>query len=272
MAVRLIPNQLVKLYDTETFNQRNKRLMWDYRTYCQIVRDEQTTMFQVQLLPDSVNLVTNGDFVSDISGWVLISPTWQWASGRLQAEKTGVVTPQIRQDINVTANRVYKLTLTAQFAQLHGELSVTINTFSGSTDAVIEVFRAIDYGTQPFEITMFWDSGTAVTSYVLFGLQGASLRDLVYIDDVAMYRLSEPTVTLERCTGDLVRTIDVFARADDVINYAVEWYGLSEDCYRICLTGVDDTEKNYLDDALALDTEGGENIELEQGSNLNWYG
>lgn len=270
MAVRLIPNQLVKLYDTETFNQRNKRLTWDYKTYCQIVREEQTTMFQVQLLPDSVDLITNGDFVNDISGWNVVNPAWQYASGRLQGTKDNPGNAQIEQSKAVTTNTVYKLTLTAQFTNLTSRLGVYMINGALDNTSIVNYY-ASDYGTQPFEITQFWNSGSDTLLYVGFTLSG-NLRDLVYIDDVEMYSLTEPVVTLETCTGTFIKTIPVFARADDIINYAVEWFGLDEDCYRICMSGVDDTESNFLDGALALSTEGGENIELEQGSNLNWYG
>lgn len=270
MAVRVIPNQLVKLYDAETFNQRNKRLMLDYRTYCQIVRSEQTTMFQLQLLPDSGNLVTNGDFLNDISGWNVINQTWRWASGSLQGEKTNAGQAYIQQYFTVTANKAHKLTLTAQFTNLSSTLTVAILN-GANTNTTQVVYSAADYGTTPFEITLFWNSESDTTVYINLLLNG-TLRDLVLIDDVEFYSLTEPVVTLETCAGELVKTIPVFARADDFINYAVDWFGLDEDCYRICISGVDDTEKNYLDDALALDTEGGEAIELEQGSNLNWYG
>lgn len=269
MAVRLIPNQLVKLYDTETFNQRNKRLTLDYRQYCQIVREEQTTMFQVQLLPNSTNLIGNGDFQNNINSWTVINDTWRWASGQLQGEKTDTGNAHIRRQFSTTSGKTYRVTGTVQFVNLTCELTVIVRN-AGSTTLNAIRYDAVDYGTQPFQFEVFRYADTALAS-VEFLLDG-NMRDLVNIDDVEAYELTEPTVTLERCSGELVKTIPVFDRTDDYLTYAVDWYGLSEDCYRICIEGIDDTEHNYLDLALALGTEGGNPIELEQGGFLKWFG
>lgn len=266
MAVHLIPNQLVKLYDTETFNQRNKRLTLDYRTYCQIVREEQTTMFQVRLTPDSVNLLTNGDFTTDISGWNVTQETWQFASGRAQAIKTTYGNPNIYQEVATTIGRAYVLRGTAQFTDTANRLTIIAD--QGGT--VAQTIDADDYGLDPFNFELFFtsDQANVLINFILSG----GVPGMMFIDDVTLYRLSEPAVTLETCEGTTVRTIEPFARALDVITYAVEWAELPETCYRICMTGTDDTEKNYLDDALALSTEGGEPIELEQGGYLKWFG
>lgn len=267
MAIRLIPSQLVKLFDREDSNQRNKRLTLDYRTYCQIVREEQTTMFQLQLLPDSENLITNGDFQSDISGWTITNPTWQWASGRLQGEKTGAGDADISQTVTVTPNKTYHLTFNAQFGQQSGRLLVFV---IGTTYAETLIFDVSEYGTDSFTGEIFFN--TADTEVTISFILVQDERDLIYIDDVTLFSLTEPTVTLETCNGDLVETIPVFARSNDYLSYAVDWFGKDEGCYRICIEGADDTEKNYLDRALALSTEGGAPIELEQGGYLKWFG
>lgn len=271
MAVQLIPNQLVKLYDTETFNQRNKRLTLDYRTYCQIVREEQTTMFQLKLLPDSVNLLTNGDFVNNISSWNVAITKWQWASGRLQGIKNTVSNAIIFQQVTVTPGKAYQLNLSAQFAVSDTAQLTVILRDATNTLITTQIFRAEDLGSQPFDIEMFLDAQASTSIFVTFLLAG-NIDDLVYIDDVSLYELTEPVVTLETCEGATVKTIPVFARSGNIINYAVEWFGLDEGCYRVCIEGVDNTEFNYLDDALALETEGGQPIELEQGGYLQWYG
>lgn len=227
-------------------------------------------MFQLELLPNSENLLLNGSFQNDISSWNTLITFWQWASGRLQGEKVITNNPAIFQSQTVTANRTYQLNLTAQFTNLTSSLTVSILNGTGTSTNNI-TYSAADYGTQPFNITQYWDSLDGTSVFVTFILDG-EMRDLVFIDDVSFYELTEPAVTLETCEGVFIKTIPVFARANNVISYAVEWFGIPEGCYRVCMTGVDDTEKNYLDDALALSTEGDEPIELEQGGNLKWFG
>lgn len=266
MPVRLIPNQLVKLFEVENFNQKNKRVTQDYREYCQVVRDEQTTMFQVQLLPDQDSIIVNGFFENDISGWQNVLGTWQWASGRLQGQKTGSPDAFIYQQISTTIGRVYKLTVTIQFVNISSVLTVTANQGTVPT----WIFYATDYGLDPFTVDVYWTSDLA-TANITFLLGGAS-RDLVYIDDVYVQRLSLSTATLEDCNGNLIETIPAYAQANDFITYKVDWFGKAEQCYRICLTGTEDTENNYLDFALALGQENGGALELEQGGYIKWYG
>lgn len=265
MPVRLIPNQLVKLYDTETLNQRNKRLTLDYRQYCQIVREGQTTMFQLQLLPDSENLITNGDFQNDISSWNVANPTWRFASGQLQGEKTDFGSPNIEQSFTAVVGKTYVVRGTARFTNLTSSLTIVPNSGLGTV-----VYAASEYGTTSFEFEAFFVA-TIVNPVLVFLLSG-NIRDLVYIDDVVVYSLSQPTVTLETCNGDFVATIPVFAQSSDYVSYAVDWTERPEGCYRICIDGIDDTQKNYLDRALALGTEGGAPLELEQGGFIKWFG
>lgn len=266
MPVRLIPNQLVKLFEVENFNQKNKRVTQDYREYCQVVRDEQTTMFQVQLLPDSESLITNGDFLSDLSGWNVAATTWQWASGQAQAIKTSAANPNLFQTINTTSGRVYKITVTIDFVNTTSKLTVSVS--QGTLPAW--VFFASDYGLDPFTVDLYFTADQA-TAQLIFIMQG-NTGDILMLDDISVERLSIATATLEDCDGNLIETIPAYAQANDYITYKVDWFGKAEQCYRICLTGTEDTENNYLDYALALGTEGGAALELEQGGFIKWYG
>lgn len=270
MPVRLIQNQLVKLYKTEDFNTINKRRTQDYRQYCQLVREEQTTMFQLELLPDSESIITNGFFTDNISGWNVIIPAWQWASGRLQGEIMSSIAAGLSQGLTVTASRAYELNMTIQFTNLSAVLTVTMSD-TANTSVSSVIYDAATYGLDPFTITQFWTSGTSTSGFILFTLSG-NVRDLVYIDDVTLVRLSQPVATLEDCNGNLIETLSTFAQAGNVAVFAVEWFGKPEGCYRICLEDTENTEFNYLDRALALATEGGAPIELEQGGYLKWYG
>lgn len=266
MPVRLIPNQLVKLFEVETFNQKNKRHTQDYRTYCQVVREEQTTMFQVELLPDSDNLITNGDFTDDITSWQQVTPTWQWASGRLQGMKSSAASPLIYQQVTTVVGRVYKITGTIDFENSESELVVIANQGTIQT----WVYSAADYGLDQFTFEVYF-TADLTTAQIQFLFKGNE-RDIIYLDEIAVERMSVSTATLEDCNGNLIETISAYAQAGKYITYAVDWFGKAEGCYRICLSGTEDTEYNYLDYALALGTEGGAAIELEQGGFIKWYG
>lgn len=271
MPVRLIPNQLVKLYKTQDFNALNKRRTQDYRQYCQLVREEQTTMFQVELLPDSESIITNGYFTDNISGWFPQIPQWQWASGRLQGEVQATSTPpSIIQPLTVTPARAYVLTMTIQFTNITSDLAVQLTDTAGTSVSTV-IYTAAQYGTLPFTITQYWISGASTSAIIFFNLNGY-IDDLVYIDDVTLLRASAPAVTLEDCSGNLIETLSTFAQSGNIAVFQVEWFGKPEGCYRICLEDTEDTEVNYLDGSLALGTEGGAPIELEQGGFLKWFG
>lgn len=270
MAIRLIPNQLVKLYKTQDFNATNKRRTQDYRQYCQLVREEQTTMFQVELLPDQESIITNGYFTDNISGWNVIIPAWQWASGRLQGEVVSVLEAGLSQGLTVTASRAYVLRMTIQFVNTSSSFSVSLSDTAGTSVSTI-AYTASEYGLLPFTVTQYWTAGTSTSAFLAISLTG-NVGDLIYIDDVTLERLSQPVATLEDCSGNLIETLTTFAQAGNVAVFAVEWFGKAEGCYRICLDDTEDTEENYLDRALALGTEGGNPIALEQGGFLKWFG
>lgn len=270
MAVVLIPNQLVKLYKTTDFNTRNKKLTQDFRQYCQIVKDEQTTMFQVKVTEEGDQMLQNPDFESSLNNWSEITEQWQYSNGQAQAIKQPGIDAVLQQTIFLTANTTYALT-------------VDIGLFSGSVDAYlilnaqngeqqsIQITRD-EFGTTPGKHTLYWNTGP-YTYHLIRLIAGGSTGDLVYVNSVTLYKLTTPTVTLETCTGTTVKTIPVYARGQDRITYAIEWFGMEETCYRVCLEGVDDTEYNYLENALALSTEGDLPIELEDGSGfLKWFG
>lgn len=269
MALELIENQLVKLYDTENFNQRNKRLTWDQRQYCQIVREEQKTMFQVRVTEATgEQLVSNHDFTDNptaLPDWYTLGDgTWVNDNGRAYVYDSYSFAT-ITQSILVDPNSYYVI-----------EVKIDEMGYE-SPKAVMSASPTPDYDnlamiatTEPGVYKFYFSSLSSTSVLLSIGTQG--LRKYLKIDYVTMYKLTTPTVTLETCTGTLMRTIPPYSRELDLINYEVEWLDLPEDCYRVCMTGVDDLDYNYLSYALALGMENGAPLMMEDGGFIKWYG
>lgn len=268
MAVNLIGNQLVKLYSVEDFNERNKRLTWDTRTYCQVVREEQITMFQVQVTPQTDDeLISNWDFDDSpisLPDWNIISGSWINNNGIAIGENTGSSFAQITQSVVLDANSYYIIEFDLEYLSSGATFQVSVapvpdyNNFAGI--AVTD--------TGEYKLSFVSDQSTNAT--IIIKVSG--IRPRGGIDFISMKKLSTPTVTVEDCEGVTKRTLVPFAREQDYINYSVEWFGLPFGCYRICMTDVDDLNYNYLEFALALGTEGGSPIMMEEGGLLKWMG
>lgn len=279
MAVNVISNQLVKLYASEDFNTRNDKCTWDTRTYCQVVRPEQTTMFQVQVTPQTGDdILTNGDF-NDATGWSSVNPIWVFYNGQYR----GLIGPDIptassSQSVAVDASSYYCLEFNID--SIHGDnvcagvgLSGTPN--AGNQNGII----VSEPGTYKLyfksTIGMITSTSVNVVLSVVPCDAGEFLKegDFVVWDYIHFTKLTTPVVTIEDLSGVTKRTLTPFAQEQDRINYAIDWFGLTtETSYRVCVTGVDDLDFNFLDYALALGTEGGAAIELEEGGFLKWYG
>lgn len=276
MAVNIIPNQVVKLFDTENFNQRNKRLTQDYRQYCQLVREEQTSMFQIQVTPETGDeLLTNADFDSALTGWNydydIVNGFWQ-VSGTSQVQgKIGFAGfTDLLQNVTLTANKMYRLR--ADVLNVVSSTNLSIRMIAVAGESYDKTWYINDIGKQQNILTMYFFTNGYTDFDIKFVITGG-LDNLVYLSAISLVELSEPVVTIEDCDGGVTqRTLTPFSRAEDRINYAIEWFGLTERCYRVCVTNVDDLDFNYLDRSLALSTEGGQPIELEQGGLLRWYG
>lgn len=267
MALELIENQLVKLYNVEDFNQRNKRLTWDQRQYCQIVRTEQKTMFQVRVTEATGDqLVLNHDFTDNpiaLPNWNQIGDLWINDNG-LATGETYTFTA-ITQSVAVDPNSYYVIEVKIDelgYEQPRAAISANL-----TPDYDNDVLRVVE---TPGTYQIYFSSLASTSVFISVGIQG--IRKNIKVDYVTMYKLTTPVVTLETCTGTLKRTITPFARELDLINYEVEWLDLPEDCYRVCMTGVDDLDYNYLSFALSLGTENGAPLMMEDGGFIKWYG
>lgn len=272
MAVNIIPNQLIQLVplNGEDQNELNHRLMWDYRNYCQVVRTEQTTMFQVQLTPETgENIIPNGDFDDStvyLANWNLLSGTGQAWNGLAVIRSFGVPFADIQQTVNVEQNSYYYIEFEVQ--------DITPNS-----QVVVSVLPTPDYGNfaalaanEPGTYRFYFKSLSSTTASIDITLTGA-LRPQVNMEFVNMIKMSYPAVTVKTCeTETLVRTVLPIDVQEDRANYAIDWYGLDYGCYRICLSGIDDLTYNYLAYALALGAENGAPLMMEDGGFINWFG
>lgn len=267
MALEIIENQLVKLFSVEDFNQRNKRLTWDSRTYCQIVRTEQKTMFQVRVTEATgEQLILNHDFTDSpiaLPSWNEIGGIWMNDNGRAYGDTDTFAS--ITQSVAVDLNSYYVIEVKIdELGYILPRAAIGATLTPDYSNGVLRVVET------PGTYQIYFSSLASTSVLVSVGIQG--IRKYVKVDYVTMYKLTTPTVTLETCAGVLKRTITPFARELDLINYEVEWLDLPDDCYRVCVTGVDDLDYNYLSFALSLGTEGGAPLMMEDGGFIKWYG
>ncbi len=279
MGVNLIPNQLVKLFDANDFNVRNNSCTWDDRVYCQVVREEQTTMFQVEVTAeDDVDLLTNGDFNSSGTGWNVQTPGWLFSGvGQALGSSIGGLGAHLNQTIpaRIPASTGFE-------PQSYYCVEFNIDSFSGDVQVLVDLATVPNAGNEnalavrePGTYRVYLESLTSTSvivsllvSPITFGASGHAIFDYVHF-----IKLTTPVVTIENLAGVTQRTLTPFAREQDRINYAIDWLGLTvETSYQVCLTGVDDLTFNFLDFGLALGTEGGAAIALEEGGFLKYYG
>lgn len=272
MAINVIPNQLIDLipYNGEDNNELNHRLMWDYRNYCQVVRTEQTTMFQVQLTPETGdNIIPNGDFDDNtvyLANWNITGGTAQPYNGLAVIRSFGVPFGGINQNVNVSQNSYYYIEFEVQDITPNSQVVVTVNPTPdyGNTSALAV--------TEPGTYKFYFQSLQSTMASIDITLTGA-LRPQVNMEFVNMIKMSYPAVTVEGCdNGVTYRTVLPVDVQEDRANYAIEWNGLDYGCYRICLTGIDDLTYNYLEYALALGAENGAPLMMEDGGFVNWFG
>lgn len=270
MAVNLIGNQLVKLYSVEDFNERNKRLTWDTRTYCQVVREEQITMFQVQVTPQTDDeLISNWDFDDSpiaLPDWNIIAGDWISDNGMAVGMSAGTGVAIISQNVVLEADAYYIIEFdVSDFDRFGTHVTVSIIPTPDYDN-----FAAITVNTEGTHVFYFY-SEQSITADIFIAIDG-TIRPRASIDFISMKKLSTPTVTVEDCEGVTKRTLVPFAREQDYINYSVEWFGLPFGCYRICITEIDDLNYNYLNIALAIGDENGAPILDEEGGIIKWMG
>lgn len=263
--VIVLPNQTVSLIKNgESFSDYNYRITTQKWDYCQQVRDGQLTYFQVQVTPETgTNLFTNGDFLINLNGWTQTG-SWVWSSV-LGAGSSNVAT--LSQNIIVTANRTHRIDFDVTAMSIGGKIGV----FPLMTHSTIG-------GTQTVDASMGLGSYSLYFIPTAGGLQTIAFQNLnggqsVFIDNLAIYELTEPIFTIRDCeTQTPQAALGVVQRFEDRITYSGSWTEIEDGCYNICLENAGDFEYNYAERAMCLTLENGESLLAEEGDCITWYG
>lgn len=268
MSVILIPNQNVIFFDGQDFNARNKQCTWDARTYCQPVQYETATQFQVKTTGvTGFNLVTNGSFNIDLSGWVVgANGGWTFNSQTALLDSNSNTDKTLTQSlITTTIGEIYKICFTVS-----GFLGTTRDAIASavaedSTGTLIEDLFITQNGTFCFNFR-----ATTATSQIVFTTMSLlTLR----IDNVTMTLQSAVEVldvTIEDCDGNFEKNVDDIVTIGDTTTITVDWTDLLAGCHRICINGIGDTSFNFLTSGTGLLQESGGLLLDEDGKEIRW--
>jgi len=117
---------------------------------------------------DDTNLVTNGGFIADISGWTNAQGTWAWNSGK--AHMTGTSGNSLEQNVTTVVGKIYRLTATVDnTANVDYNVGIDIGGVlsyvkSSSIQSASRTFHADFTATATTTKIDLW-GGTSVTGY-----------------------------------------------------------------------------------------------------------
>ena len=117
---------------------------------------------------DDTNLVTNGGFTADISGWTNAQGTWAWNSGK--AHMTGTSGNSLEQNVTTVVGKIYRLTATVDnTANVDYNVGIDIGGVlkyvkSSSIQSASRTFHADFTATATTTKIDLW-GGTSVTGY-----------------------------------------------------------------------------------------------------------
>lgn len=264
--VIVLPNQAISLQvNGQTTNEYNFSITQQKTDFCQQVRESQLTYFQVQVTPETeTNLITNGDFLTDLLFWTA-SGIGSWTqSGTLGAIGNGSPSIQLSQSIIWTANRTHRIDFDVTDID-SGAILGTTRPSGSLIGGVTTVNYAMGVGSYSFYLIPSAGGLQTLTFSAMFGR--------VAIDNLAVYLLSEPVFTLRDCDSQTPQsTVGIVQRFEDKITYSASWTGIPDGCYNLCLENAGDFDYNYASRALCL-TDNADNPILDSdGDCIQWYG
>lgn len=137
-------------------------------------------------------LVTNGEFTIDLSGWSIASSTAPstviWSNGVAQAQTDGVNAARLRQSVPTVAGRTYVFTAAPAFGTTG--MSVALGTTAGGTDIAAAATVAAT------TTTTFVAPGTAVWISCISAIDGRTL-DFVSVREVLTNQPLQPVTPNE---------------------------------------------------------------------------
>lgn len=273
-----IPNQPISfIRDGESINQKNARLMWDRRVYCQLVKTSQTQQFQFQVTPETgINLVANGEFVSGFNSWTRDPlSSWQIIGGK--ATSTSFTNFNLSQVVPISANKTYKLQFDIFFSPpdegLVPSAYINLFVFLGNLNAIGGSYQIDDFNQGSGTYVIYFRGSSVGDSTLLFNLFNAnSFTRFVSLDNISLYILTEPILVLEDCNGNYIRDITSIQRFEDKVTYTHSWENETDgQCYKFCLYGSDNLSLNYLQGAFCLKDNSGICLTDEYNFTLNEY-
>lgn len=131
-------------------------------------------------------LITNGDFASDLSSWSVGSGTATWVSGTAQLEGNVGTTGRIFQALTLTAGTEYLMTATITALSGAGS-GGGIEVIGGST---VEVLAT---GTYTIKFT-----GTGAVQYIQVRTKNSGVGQIVIFDNISV---KEAAIQVTTCTG-----------------------------------------------------------------------
>ena len=252
MGATLIPNQTVTLIENdETLNQRNSRLFWDRREFCQLIKNNQVTQFQMKVTPVSGNnLIANGDFNGNLNSWTR-NPIYLfiYLNGKANSVSSTTQLAQLYQPTPILANKTYRVDFDVAFFG-DGQTFLSVNLDSSTPIGGSLILDSVNFVDGTY--STYWRTGTVSTTNITFGVNTSDLSSYVTIDNVTLYELTEPIVTLEDCNGNYIKDINTVARYKDYITYTHPWTQ-ADGCYRLCFYNTnDDSSFNLLGEGLCI--------------------
>lgn len=289
MGLVFIPNQAVQFvsFGDKDFNERNADCKGDTTEFCQIAHPDYPTQFQIKLTPDTgEELLTNGDFDTDLSGWTE-DPAIAWEWNVLDGEPSALgFTDQFIGDISLTqsftvvSGQAYKIVIdVCSFTNTNDSEG---SLYVGAVDSMSNpagVFTGIGSDSNPItqegEYTIMFVSGVDDTIDFSIWLSPGVVGDpnnlvSANICSISVMSVTLPTVTLQDCDGNHVADIVDIVYADEYATVTVDWSNYDEGCYKICVFPEQDTGENLFGDLLCITDELGNPI-VDQNNNCIQY-
>jgi hypothetical protein len=136
-------------------------------------------------------LVTNGTFDTDISGWTTVLGSASWSAGQISVARGGGNLGRVSAPITCEIGKVYRFT-GYQDKGTTGSVAVTLAISSTSTVGAIAIFSSVTAGT--FDIVFV---ATQTTHWVLLQNGSGSDGDAALFDNISVREINPLAVSIQ---------------------------------------------------------------------------